>query len=419
MGPHTLATVACLVLVGAAVPARADTTNRNLFPIGERETLRSNAGIASASPGSVFHNPAGLARITHPQLSVSGSTYMYFRSATDRLLELDAPVAYEASGFAPIPASLVSTYKVGSFGLATAVLVPDLFQLDNRQRRGTPSARLNVLQSLRRQDLWIGGSLARPIGDRVAVGLSVFGVRRTSISNSFFQITFPAMPGTLAQTTSSESVAILGVTSVLGVMIDPAPWITIGFRVEPPFLQVAGSASIYQATLQSDGMATSLTEIDKDDVDVDQPVPADVGIGVAVRPSAAVTVYLDVALQLGKDYTFVDDPDLGPPVEVELDPAPRASVGVDIQATTSLAIHAGALYNHSAAGRLEEGGDTVEHFVGGSGGVTWQSGRTRTGIGAFFMRSRGELVPIFAAPGDTEPATTTVLGAILTVAYLL
>ena len=49
-------------------------------------------------------------------------------------IQLDEPVPYQASGFAPIPASLVSTYKAGSFSLATAILVPDLFQLDNRHR---------------------------------------------------------------------------------------------------------------------------------------------------------------------------------------------------------------------------------------------------------------------------------------------
>src|SRR5262245_28797576 len=140
MHPRSLGPLVALVAVGAAQPARADLTNRNLFPIGEAETLRANAGIAGSSPGSVFHNPAGLAWLTSPQLAVSGTTLVYFQSKTDRLLELDEPVPYEASGFAPIPASLVSTYRVGDYSLATAILVPDLFQLDNRLSRDTALA---------------------------------------------------------------------------------------------------------------------------------------------------------------------------------------------------------------------------------------------------------------------------------------
>ncbi|HEU0034326.1 MAG TPA: hypothetical protein VFQ53_27075 [Kofleriaceae bacterium] len=408
-----------LLSCAGAQTARADATNRNLLPIGEHESLRANAGIAASSPGSVFHNPAGLAALDHPQISVSGTTLMYFRSSTDRLLELDEPIPYQASGFAPIPASLVSTYKLGSFSAATAILVPDLLTLDNRIRQTTPMASLNLLQSVRRQDLWLGGALARRLGDRVAVGLSVFGVRRSSISNTFFQVTVPAQPGTLSQVTASETVDVIGVQAILGVSIEVAPAVTVGVRVEPPFLQLTGGASVYRSQLASDGMMTTLTEIDQDDVDVHQPVPADFGLGVAIRATDALTLYADVALQLGSTYTTIDDPDLGPPTVVELDAAPRASVGFDLQLATKLTLHAGVLYNGSASGRLEEPGDAAEDYYGGAAGITWTSGRTRTGLGALVMRSQGKIVPLDAMPGDTETADTTVLGGLLTVGYLL
>src|SRR5690242_6741101 len=100
MRPNIAASLTTFALVTSA---HADIANRNLFPIGEQEAFRANAGIAGSSPGSVFHNPAGLAKMTHLELAASGSTYMYFRSSTDRLLQLDEPVPYEMSGFAPIP----------------------------------------------------------------------------------------------------------------------------------------------------------------------------------------------------------------------------------------------------------------------------------------------------------------------------
>ena len=411
--------VAAAIAIASGGAAFADSTNRNLLPIGEAESLRSNAGIAGASPGSVFHNPAGLARIEHPQLAVSGTTLMYFRLRADRFLELDEPVPYEAVGFAPIPASLVSTYELGSYALATAILVPDMFQLDNRQRRSTPSAQLTLAQSTRRQDLWLGAGIARMVGERVAVGLSAYAVRRTNISSTFFQISVPAMEGVFTQTTSSETTSVLGVTAILGVSVEATPWLTIGLRVEPPFLQLAGSASIFQSQISNDGMTTQLAELDKEDIAISQPVPADFGVGLAIRAAASVTVYLDAAVQLPLEYTFVDDPELGPPQDVTLETALRSSAGVDVRATDKLMLHAGMQYNRGARRRLELPGDTIEDYVGGSIGATRVGKRSRTGVGAFVLRSASDFVPIGGTPDDLDTATTTVIGVLLTVGYLL
>jgi len=410
--------VGAVALVALTTVARADQTNRNLFPIGEEETLRANAGIAGSSPGSVFHNPAGLAWITNAQLAVSGTTLMYFRSSTDRLLELDEPVPYEATGFAPIPASLVSTYRVGDYSLATAILVPDLFQLDNRQSRDTAMTHVEILQSIHRQDLWLGGSIARTFGDKLAVGVSAFGVKRSSISSTFFQITLPAQPGTLTQSNTNETIDILGLAGVVGVTYVAAPWLTVAARIEPPFLQLASSASVYQAQVASDGMTTTLDEVDETPA-INQPVPADVGLGLAFKPSDRATIYVDACLQLGQTYTFVDAPALGPPVRVRLHPAPRGSIGADIKVTPTITVSGGALVNRGALRDLKESGDSVEDYLGGTLGATWTSGRTRTGIGALVLRSSAKLVPAFAMPGDVEAARTTVFGGLITVAYLL
>lgn len=332
-----------LFVVAPRVTA-ADATNRNLLPIGEHESLRANAGIGASTPGSVFHNPAGLAHLTQSQLSVSGTTLMYFRSSTDRLIQLDAAVPYDASGFAPIPATLISTYKLGNYTAATAILVPDLLTLDNRQRHTTPSFELTLLQSIRQQTLWLGGSLARRLGDRLAVGISVFGVNRTEISNAFFQFTQSAMPGAVNQTLSSQTIGTLGLTAILGVSYQATDAITLGLRIEPPFLQIRSKANVYQSSLASDGMTTTLTELEKDGVAYNDPRPADIGIGIAIKASAAVTVYVDAALQLPTTFTPIDDPDVGPPDETTLELAPRMSIGIDLQAAPSLSIHTGMFY---------------------------------------------------------------------------
>ena len=113
------------------------------------------------------------------------------------------------------------------------------------------------------------------------------------------------------------------------------------------------------------------------------------------------------------------DPDLGPPEEVRLEPAPRGSLGIDVRATERLTFRGGAHYNRSALRRLEQAGDSREDYWGATLGLTFTAGRTRTSVGAMVLRSDATIVPFFAMPGDTESAATTVLSGLLTVAYLL
>src|SRR5512140_391825 len=113
-----------IVIVLAAGTARADVDNRDLLPFGERASMLGNAGLCSPFGEAVYYNPANLTRIDHPSLSVSGSTYLLYNISLNPLITLggqDEP--FDASGFVAIPSTVTSTYKVGDFWLATAVLV--------------------------------------------------------------------------------------------------------------------------------------------------------------------------------------------------------------------------------------------------------------------------------------------------------
>src|SRR5687768_6323276 len=106
--------VVVMVVTVAATPAAADPTNPDLIPFGERASMLGNAGITSPKGEAVYYNPANLARIGHPELSVSGSTYLRFDLSTDALLVLqgeDQP--FDAAGFIAIPSTLVSSYQIG------------------------------------------------------------------------------------------------------------------------------------------------------------------------------------------------------------------------------------------------------------------------------------------------------------------
>lgn len=397
----------------AARPAAADVTNRNLLPVGEREAFMANTGVTSASAGAVFFNPANLARLEHPTVSLSGTTLLLFDIETDAFLVIDGEdQPFHASGFLPIPSSLVSTYSIGSWTVATSVLVPDVIELANRQTFELAQSRTTILQQNSADDLWLGLSAARRIGPRVSVGLSAFGIKRTRSELLFFQI---IRPGEITEILANLETSVIGASAVAGVHVQVTPEIGVGARVQSPMLAILDSGDYYNTTLVSGpmpGFAETNVELDE----VHSPLPTDLGLGVSVRPARGVELAADVNVQLGQSYNEYEAPGLSN--RVVLEPALRASVGAEVEIAGVGTARAGVLYNGSAVGGTLDAGDTREDYAGVTGGLMWHSERTTTGLGAFYLRSWGDVAPIGVA-GRVESLATTTIGALLTVAYRL
>lgn len=409
----------CALFILAFGPdARADPANRNLLPIGEREALLANAGITSATGGAAFYNPANLARVDHPSLSMTGTTLLHFQLSSDAFLVIEGvDQPFEASGFLTVPASLVSTYKIGDWSLATSVLVPDVFEIENRSTFESPSASTTLLLKTSSQDLWLGLSGAHSIGDDVHLGVSVFGAQHASSSTTMFQIIDTTMPNTASQITSNESLSVVGVTAVVGAYWQAHPRLGIGARVQTPLVKISGSADIYNTVVQS-GAMDAVTEFEADGVDANRELPWDVGVGLSVLPADRVELLLDVNVQLPNTYREIEDPALGGD-ETELETALRVSAATEIAVTDSVRAQLGVLYNGSANPAPTEGGGVVENYVGVTGGVSWHSGRTTTGLGAFYLHGDAEMVPLFDSTGRTVSSSARLVGGLITVAYRL
>jgi hypothetical protein len=80
---HSLVTL--VSVLAAPIAASADSTNPNYLPFGERASMMGNAGFTNAEGEAVYYNPANLARIGHPSLSLSGSTYLRYEFAVDSI----------------------------------------------------------------------------------------------------------------------------------------------------------------------------------------------------------------------------------------------------------------------------------------------------------------------------------------------
>jgi hypothetical protein len=397
----------------AARPAAADQTNRNLLPVGEREAFMANTGLTSASVGAVFYNPANLARLGHATVSLSGTTLLLFDVQSDVFIVIDGEdQAFEVSGFLPIPSSLVSTYLIGPWTVATSVLVPDVIELSNRQTYETPASRTTILQKNKTDDLWLGASAARRIGSRVSLGLSVFGIKRTKAELLFFQFN---RPEEVTQLIVDVNTSVVGISALAGVHVQVTPEIDVGARVQSPMFTILDSGTYYTTTLVAGAMPGFLeTDVELDEVR--NPLPIDLGLGVSVRPARGVEIAADVNVQLGQEYVEYEAPGLSN--EVTLEPALRASLGAEIAIGSAGAVRGGVQYNGSATGELLAEGDVREDYVGVTAGFTWRGDRTTTGLGAFFLRSFGEVIPV-GAVDRTEPVQSSIFGALYTVAYSL
>ncbi len=398
--------------------AAADVGNRNLLPVGERESALANAGITSASGAAAFYNPANLARIGQPSISMTGTTMLRFDLKTDALFivnGIDQP--FESSGLLTIPASLASTYDVAGISVATSVMVPDAYEIRNRATFQAGPIRSSMLQNVRNQDLWIGISGAHSIGDNLYAGVSVFGTQRSYYSLISFQVVDETVPDAASQSMQIIDTQVMGVTSVAGVYWQAHPTLGVGARIQSPLLQITGSADLYQSTVVT-GETNSVTEFEAEDTGFNDPLPWDAGVGLSFRPTPRLEILVDANLQFAEAYDQFDDPTLGDS-RIQLEAAPRLSVASEIGLARAVRMQLGARYNDSATPAPREDGEVRENYFGATAGLSWEKGRTRSGIGAFFFQSKGELLPAAGGTGETVDSRTRLIGALITVSYRL
>jgi long-subunit fatty acid transport protein len=406
----------------------ADVSNRNLLPIGEREAFLANTGITSPTGGAVFYNPANLARLPHPTISMSGTTLLRFGQRSKGGFD-NQPV--ENSGFVIIPASLVSTYRFGDWSFASAVMVPDNLEVENRSSYALESASVaTFLIKNNRRDFWLGLSGARRINDRLSVGLSLFGVRRSASSLVFFKFAGPqtAEPGAVApeqmaaQLLGNTSTSVLGITAIAGAHYEITPWLGVGVRAQSPLWQISGRGDIYVSTVASKVMMgnSPVFELDQRGVKIDDPLPTDIGMGVSVFPHERIELMADLNLQMPMSFRTSSFA----PEDRKLVLTARYSMGAEAALGDSIRVQIGALYNPSAV-PIANSQSSREDFVGGTVGIRWKAGRTCTGLGGFFFASHGENAPVQVAaqaPPEQPPSaemSSRLYGALLTVAYEL
>ncbi len=425
MAPVRPLFLALLLLTAASTlgrPAAADVSNRNILPFGERAAFLGNAGITSQRGDAVFYNPANLARIEDANLSVSANVYAVVDLKADPFLVIEGEEQpFEASGFLSIPSTLVSTYQIGSWALATAVLVPEAIELRNRITFDSPSLHVTLLQAQEQESLYLGAGAAHAIGPGLTAGLSVFVAKEAVLDLSFVRSEVVSDPPVVSEFISNTDTTVFNLTAVAGMYWQASSRLGIGARAHVPPIRLTGSADIYQSvSVPGDDMLTS--EDEWEDVHASAPLPWDLGVGVSLRATPKLELLADINVQLPDTLTTVDEPDIEAigTVRVETVVAPRVGVGAEWEFLSQAWLRLGALYNGSAFREPETGSDEPkEDYYGVTGGLAWQKDRTHTAIGGFFLRSDAELLVDGTDPPRQSDARTLLYGALLTVSYRL
>jgi hypothetical protein len=414
--------VSLLLSFCLAAPALADVTNRNVLPFGERAAFLGNAGITSQRGDAVFYNPANLARIGHPNLSVSANVYAVVDLEADAILVIDGQdQPFEASGFLSIPSTLVSTYQFGGWAVATAVLVPEAFSLKNRITFESDTLQATMLQEQEAESLYLGAGVAREIAPGLTAGGSVFVAKESATELLFVRSEVAGDPLQVSEFTSNTDSTVFNLAVIAGMHWQATPRLGIGARAHVPPIRVTGSADVYQATLvPGDEMFTS--EGEWEDVDVSAPMPWDLGVGASYMVTPRLELIADLNVQLPDTLTTFDEPDIPEIGTTRLDTelAPRIGAGAEWRFLSQAWLRLGAVYNRSAVGQPDSSDDEPqEHFYGVTGGLAWQKDRTHTAVGGFFMRSDADLLVDGADPPREADARTLLYGALLTVSYRL
>jgi hypothetical protein len=243
----------------------------------------------------------------------------------------------------------------------------------------------------------------------------VFGVRRSFSALEIANVIVDGEPVTGSIFTTNIDASVLGVTAVGGISVGLGSAVRAGIRVQSPVFRLRGTADFYTSQVIT-GDPDEVTEIEEEGLAFHVAAPWDLAVGLSYHPARRIELALDGGLQLADEYEPITTDPFDTTVAIRL--APRVSLGADFALTERVHLLGGLTYNRSAATRPEAEGDARENYVGATAGVIWQGERTRTGIGAFFLRGEGEFAP-YGEPGAIADTRTRLIGALLTTAYRL
>ncbi|MCC6276510.1 MAG: hypothetical protein IT289_01195 [Oligoflexia bacterium] len=397
----------------------ADAYNKWVFPFGDKSALLSNTGIGDeTSMGSVFFNPGALAKNQGSKLSLSGSLYFVYNIKFDGLSYIDNTlIPYEATGFNTIPSTAVSTFKVFNHQLAFSILIPSSTQIESSGVFTTPNSNGAIVPKVSEREMWIGLTTAHMWGEKLGVGVSIYGVQYSKSNVSGTIVKFNSISNTVFSTVSKVTPTVYGLVTVVGAHYDLSSDLKIGLRGQAPFLQVAGSAEVYRISPVTLLGSVTVTTEDKQSTPAKYDIPWDLGVGITYRLNENYKILFDASIGGALDYKELPQvPNISE--EVYTQNATRYSIGVERRMTDTISGFFGYALMPSSIGdqTLRQAGRVKNNTWMTTLGANWKDDNISTGLGGMYFEGYG--TSIVGSTGSKVGAKISGYGLLLATNYI-
>jgi long-subunit fatty acid transport protein len=368
---------------------------RNVLP-GERAALMGGAYTAlSEDVAGSYYNPAGIALIKSPTLSINASIYRYQDGSMD--IRQDASAYFPAyklhhhnTSLLFLPSSFGMAIKIGDAALAFSVYQIDRFNVSTLGYVDYTSERKTAKFELDSASYLIGPTLGYRLSDAISVGLSCF-YHYSSAESTFSQV-LPGneSAGSLVVTKSS------GITEVLGVKANITPAWKLGVMYGTETVNIDSETfNSYTNTQLSYSRAVK--------TDGDVRLPHRLAAGLAYEKDKSYTLSMDVIYYFKMEYSA--------PYEIAATANHETnkhrekahldfSLGGEFYLTDIILLRAGLYTNTSGA--TKQNGQSKVDMYGGTIGAALIAGDVTTSLGTNVMYGKSDYT-MNQPSGDGNP----------------
>ncbi|MGE4132668.1 MAG: hypothetical protein AB7F86_13575 [Bdellovibrionales bacterium] len=375
-----------MLLLFQVEPAWSEIDNPLLLPMGEKESLMGNSGVAAeGSAGNIFYNPAGLYALTGRKFSASGSAYAYVRGRTqvfDEGLDFDS--------IATVPNMVAISRHIKSWTYAFGIFSPINFEgnIETQNQVSDAGLYLTLHSQFYTEEQFVGFASGKDIGGGWSFGTSVFVHRYLNRTNS---TVFAEPSPTAAYLSQSErtELEVLSLLPVIGLQKKMDNDLRLGLRISFPDVELLGRSRVKSEKLVSTTSST-VTKVNQDG-NGHYRLPLDTALGAAWRFSGRHTITCDLGVQWPTRFDSMPNQPKGTYFRTET--TVRQNLGYEYKMSDDYSAVLGLSRNPSSVGNSrDKDGKLMDKntFFGLDLGVYGKEGIATSGLGLFYRSSRGK-----------------------------
>lgn len=365
----------------------------------------ANTGVAyQGSTGSAFFNPAGLASLRERKFSLTGNTYMHYRTVATPLLVVDGTdLDFSAEGTQIVPSSLVSTWTKGPWTFAFGVYVPEMLRTSFVQGFSTPNLEMELARTVDSQLLLVGLSAGATLEQEIDFGAGCFA-GQYQVTQTLSFTGQPKAGSGITNAIVSNQYLVLDTKALLcqaGVQRGQEEDLRWGAVLRLPSLQVSGNGKYSQFVQDSTGQRTVSGIQSKS---ARSPIPMDLSLGLAKNLGQKILFLVDVSYQFPDEFEIIADFS----GKIKSKGVARSSAGVEYGYSQALKIRAGLGYNPTGLELLKDY-DNRENYTVVTVGGQYTDGASTTGLGLYYAKSQGESQLSSTRSGGLSTTVTAVM----------